>query len=58
MLAAEDNAVNKKLIPRLLEKAGFPLEAADGDFLAVQAIAPMARAMGADGERCLAVRDS
>jgi CheY-like chemotaxis protein len=28
MLAAEDNAVNKKLIPRLLEKAGFPLQAA------------------------------
>jgi hypothetical protein len=23
MLAAEDNAVNKKLIPRLLDKAGF-----------------------------------
>jgi hypothetical protein len=28
MLAAEDNAVNKKLIPRLLEKAAFPLRVA------------------------------
>jgi CheY-like chemotaxis protein len=40
MLAAEDNAVNKKLIPRLLAKAGFPLRAAGDGFLAVQAMAP------------------
>jgi CheY-like chemotaxis protein len=32
--------VNKKLIPRLLAKAGFPLRAAGDGFLAVQAMAP------------------
>ena len=58
MLAAEDNAVNKKLIPRLLEKAGFPLQAAGDGFQAAQAMAPLARAMEADNERCLAARNS
>ena len=53
MLAAEDNVVNKKLIPRLLEKAEFPLQAAGDGFQAAQAMAPLARAMEADDERSL-----
>jgi hypothetical protein len=42
MLAAEDNAVNKKLLPRLLAKAG-QMPKVDG-----------LEAIEADGERCLA----
>lgn len=40
MLAAEDNPVNKKLIPRLLAKAALPLETAADGFLAERSIAP------------------
>ena len=39
VLAAEDNAVNKKLVTRLLEKAGFQVEAVDNGLQAVEAMA-------------------
>ncbi len=39
VLAAEDNAVNKKLIGRLLEKAGFVADVVDNGRQAVEAVA-------------------
>jgi len=39
VLAAEDNAVNKNLIPRPLEKAGSPVDTADDGVQAVHAMA-------------------
>lgn len=39
ILAVEDNAVNKKVITRFLEKAGFQVDVADNGFQAVAAVA-------------------
>jgi hypothetical protein len=39
ILAAEDNAVNKKLIARLLEKAGFRVDVVDNGLQAMEATA-------------------
>jgi CheY-like chemotaxis protein len=42
ILAAEDNAVNRKLITRLLEKAGFRVDVVDNGLQAVEAAARVA----------------